>query len=229
MGSLLLVLPARARRPVATVLGIVLGALTVLKIVDVGFYGALARPFDLVLDWALWSGAWELLHSSLGDTVAVLVVAAAGLVVLAVLAGTTWACRRLARLLDGHPAAAVPLLAALAALWITCAATGLRAVPPYPVASTSSTTKIIGEVTAVREGLVDQDRFAVELAQDRFRAVPPDHLLAGLRGQEVLVIFVESYGRVALTRPDIAPAVTAILTTAPADSRRRAGRRGAAT
>ena len=107
-GALLLVLPARARRPVATILGLALGALTVLKIVDVGFYGALARPFDLVLDWTLLPGAWELLHSSLGGTVAVLVVAAAGLVVVAVLVGTAWACRRLARLLDGHPSRRPP-------------------------------------------------------------------------------------------------------------------------
>ena len=107
-GALLLVLPDRARRPVATVLGVALGALTVLKTLDVGFYGALTRPFDLVLDWTLLPGAWELLHSSLGTTVAVLVVAAAGLVVVAVLVGTTWACRRLARRLNGHPAAAVP-------------------------------------------------------------------------------------------------------------------------
>ena len=221
-GALLLVLPARSRRPVASVLGIALGALTVLKIIDIGFYGALARPFDLVLDWTLLPGAWQLLHSSLGSTVAVLVVAAAGLLVLAVLAGTTWACRRLARLLDGHSAAAVPVLAALAALWITCAATGVRAVPPYAVASASSTTKIIGEVAAVREGLVDQDRFAAELAQDRFRDVPADTLLAGLQGKQVLVIFVESYGRVALSDPDIAPAVTAVLD----DGTRRLGSAG---
>ncbi len=221
-GALLLVLPARARRPVATILGLALGALTVLKIVDVGFYGALARPFDLVLDWTLLPGAWELLHSSLGGTVAVLVVAAAGLVVVAVLVGTAWACRRLARLLDGHPTAALPVLAALAALWITCAATGIRAVPPYPVASASSTTKIIGEVEAVREGLLDRDRFAAELAQDRFRDVPADRLLTGLRGKQVLVIFVESYGRVALTDPDIAPAVTAALE----DGTRRLGAAG---
>ena len=208
-GALLLVLPARARRPAAAVLGLALGALTVLKIVDVGFYGALARPFDLVLDWTLLPGAWELLDSSLGGTVAALVVVAAGLVVLAVLAATTWACLRLARLLDAHPGAAVPALATLTALWITCAATGVRAVPPYPVASTSSTSKVIGEIEAVREGLVDRDRFAAELAQDRFRTVPADRLLTGLRGKQVLVIFVESYGRVALTDPDIAPAVTA--------------------
>ena len=94
--------------------------------------------------------------------------------------------------------------------------------PPYPVASASSTTKIIGEVEAVREGLLDRDRFAAELAQDRFRDVPADQLLTGLRGKQVLVIFVESYGRVALTDPDIAPAVTAVLE----DGTRRLGAAG---
>ena len=210
-GVLLLVLPDRARQPVAAALGLALGALTVLKIVDIGFYAALARPFDLVLDWAQWAGAWELLQSSLGSTAAALVVAAAGALVLGVLAGTTWATLRLGRLLGVRSAAAVPVLAALAALWVTAAATGVRAVPPYPVASTASTTKVIGEVETVREGLRDRDRFAVELAQDRFRAVPADRLLTALRGKQVLVIFVESYGRVALTDPGIAPAVTSVL------------------
>ena len=221
-GALLLILPARARRPTAAVLGLALGALTVLKIVDVGFYGALARPFDLVLDWTLLPGAWELLDSSLGGTVAALVVAAAGLVVLAVLAATTWASLRLTRLLDAHPGAAVPALATLTALWITCATTGVRAVPPFPVASTSSTSKVIGEIEAVREGLVDRDRFAAELAQDRFQTVAADRLLTGLRGKQVLVVFVESYGRVALTDPDIAPAVTTVLD----DGTRRLGAAG---
>ena len=221
-GVLLLVLPDRARRPVAAGLGMLLGVLTVLKMVDIGFYAALARPFDLVLDWTLVPGAWQLLYSSLGGTAAALVVVAAVVLVLAVLAGTTWACLRLTRFLHDHAVPAAPALAVLGALWLTCAATGLRAVPPYPVASTSSTTKIIGEVTGVRDGLVDQERFAAELAQDRFRAVPPDHLLGGLRGQQVLVIFVESYGRVALTRPDIAPAVTAALQ----DGTRRLGSAG---
>ena len=199
-GVLLLVLPDRARQPVAAALGLALGALTVLKIVDIGFYAALARPFDLVLDWAQWSGAWELLQSSLGSTAAALVVAAAGALVLGVLAGTTWATLRLARLLGARSAAAVPVLAALAALWVTAAATGVRAVPPYPVASPASTTKVVGEVETVREGLRDRDRFANELAQDRFRAVPADRMLTALRGKQVLVIFVESYGRVALDR-----------------------------
>jgi hypothetical protein len=210
-GVLLVVLPDRARRPVAAALGVALGLLTVLKIIDIGFYAALARPFDLLLDWTLVPGAWALLQSSLGATAGALVVTVAALLVVTVLVGLVWACLRLTRLLGTRPAGAVPVLALLAAVWLTCAVTGLRAVSPYPVASTSSTTKIIGEVAGVRDGLADQKRFTAELAQDRFRAVPPDHLLTGLRDKQVLLIFVESYGRVALTHPEIAPAVTAAL------------------
>lgn len=210
-GVVLLVLPGRVRQPVAAALGLALGTLTLLKIVDVGFYGALDRPFDLVLDWTLWSGGWELLESSLGSTAAVLTVVTASALMLGFLAGITWATLRLARLLGARSAAAVPVLAALAALWVTAAATGIRAVPPYPVASAASTSKIIGEVETVREGLRDRDRFAAELTQDRFRDVPADRLLTSLQGKQVLVIFVESYGRVALTDPTVAPAVTAAL------------------
>ena len=76
-GVLLVVLPAAARRAAAVVLGGLLGVLTVLKIIDVGFYGALARPFDLVLDWTLLPGVWTLLESSLGSTAAALVLAGA--------------------------------------------------------------------------------------------------------------------------------------------------------
>ncbi|HWI34380.1 MAG TPA: sulfatase-like hydrolase/transferase, partial [Lapillicoccus sp.] len=40
-------------------------------------------------------------------------------------------------------------------------------------------------------------------------ATSPDRLLAGLTGKDVLVVFVESYGRVALEDPALAPTVTA--------------------
>ena len=210
-GVLLVVLPAAARRGVAIVLGGLLGVLTVLKIIDIGFYGALARPFDLVLDWTLLPGVWTLLQSSLGSTVGALVLAGAVALLIGVVAASVWATVRLAALLGRHRETGTRTLAALGACWLVCAAAGVRAVPPYPVASASSTTKIVGEVQAVRDGLADRDQFAAELAADRFRGVPADRLLAGLRGTQVLVIFVESYGRVALTDPRIAATVTPVL------------------
>src|SRR6478752_7735090 len=49
--ALVLVLPPRFRGPVVVVLGVVLGLLTIVKVLDMGFYETLNRPFDSVIDW----------------------------------------------------------------------------------------------------------------------------------------------------------------------------------
>ncbi|MDN5804371.1 MAG: sulfatase-like hydrolase/transferase, partial [Microlunatus sp.] len=182
-------------------------------IIDIAFSGALARPFDLVLDWSLFPGGWALLAASLGLPLATTVVAAAGLLTAAVLVGVPWAVLRLGRILDGQRTGAVASLVVLGAAWLTCASAGVRAIPPYPVAADASTTKIVAEIGGVRAGLLDQERFATEVAVDRFRDVPADQLLASLRGTRVVVIFVESYGRVALDDPQISPEVIELLDT----------------
>src|SRR5262245_35434702 len=46
LGLAVVFLPPRARRVAAVVLGGLLGVLTVLKLLDMGFYEALDRPFD---------------------------------------------------------------------------------------------------------------------------------------------------------------------------------------
>ncbi|MCW2639967.1 MAG: hypothetical protein JWP76_2273, partial [Dactylosporangium sp.] len=64
--ALLLALAARARRVVAAIIGVVLGLLTILKFVDMGFYEALGRSFDPVLDWSLLDDAVGTLGRSTG-------------------------------------------------------------------------------------------------------------------------------------------------------------------
>jgi hypothetical protein len=59
-------------------------------------------------------------------------------------------------------------------------------------------------------------------AADAFAATPGAELLTGLRGKDVLLVFVESYGRVALEHPAIAPEVNGLLTRG-TDSLRAAG------
>ena len=51
LAALILVLPARARAPVALTVGAVLGLLLIVKLIDVGFSVALDRPFNPVTDW----------------------------------------------------------------------------------------------------------------------------------------------------------------------------------
>ena len=214
---LLLLLPQTVRLAVATVLALLLAVLTVLKIIDACFYAALSRPFDLVLDWQLAGGAWALLTSSLGLPIALLITLAALLVVVGVPTVLLLATRRLTRLLDPPSSVVLPVVAAAGSLWLLCWATGIVVAAPYPVASHASTTKVVNEVVRVRDGRLEQQAFASQIAADRVAATPTGQLLAGLRGKRVLLVFVESYGRVALEDPTISPEIRPVLDAGTAD------------
>ena len=54
----MLVVPARARRRWPLVAGVVLGVLTVLRVLDMAFFEALDRPFDSVVDWRYAGSRW---------------------------------------------------------------------------------------------------------------------------------------------------------------------------
>jgi hypothetical protein len=53
--------------------------------------------------------------------------------------------------------------------------------------------------------------FAAQAADDAFRGTPPDELLTGLRGKDVVLTFVESYGRSAVEDPRYAPVIDPLL------------------
>jgi hypothetical protein len=63
----------------------------------------------------------------------------------------------------------------------------------------------------VRAGVEDPAIFADEIRHDRFRSTPPDKLLTALRGKDVLLMFVESYGKSAVQDSSFAPGVDAAL------------------
>jgi hypothetical protein len=79
------------------------------------------------------------------------------------------------------------------------------------VASSSAAALAVDEVQAVRAGLADRAALARELAHDPFRSVPGSRLLTGLRGKDVLLVFVESYGRVAVQGSSFSPRIDAVL------------------
>ncbi len=63
----------------------------------------------------------------------------------------------------------------------------------------------------MRAGIEDHAIFAREIGRDRFRNTPADQLLTGLRGKDVIVAFVESYGKVAVQDSSISPRIDALL------------------
>ena len=204
-------LPATARRVVAWVAGPALGLLVLVKILDLGLYTAFDRPFDPIADWRYTGEAIETLRDSVGSGDANLIVAAAGTLIVAVLVLTTLAVRRVTRVAADHRRWSFRAVTALAAVWALCWAFGAHLVSDVSIASTSAAGLAVDEVRAVRDGIKDRAIFAQEIRHDRFRATPGNQLLTGLRGKDVVVAFVESYGRVAVQGSSFSPRIDALL------------------
>jgi hypothetical protein len=66
-------------------------------------------------------------------------------------------------------------------------------------------------VEQVRDDYQDIDVFEEEIEADAFADTPSDELLAGLRGKDVLLVWFESYGRVALEDSSFAPGIAKVL------------------
>jgi phosphatidylglycerophosphate synthase len=201
--AVLLALPWRHGRVVAAVAGLVLGLLTVLKALDLGFSAVLARPFDPVTDWTLFAPAVEFLAGSSGRVAAVgAVVGAVGLAA-AVVVVLTGAVLRLGRLVHRRRTAAARSLLVLGAAWVTCALLGAQLVPNLPVAAASTAALVRDRAGQVRADLRDRQAFAAAIRVDAFRDRPGADLLTALRGKDVVVAFVESYGRTAVADPRV--------------------------
>ncbi|PRY35146.1 sulfatase [Umezawaea tangerina] len=201
----LLVLPPRARRVVALVGGVLLGVLTVVKLMDIGFDAVLYRPFDLVLDWPLLGPAVDYVKVTVGTAGEIAAIVLTALLVIGVVVLTTRSVLRLADVVGRHRLAATRAvaLAAIAALtWVF---------PGVPVVSSNAVSLAVDHTKQVGVGLHDKEAFAAESAVDAYRDTPGSQLLTGLRGKDVVIAFVESYGRDAVEDPELAPVVDAAL------------------
>ncbi|MET9800439.1 sulfatase [Streptomyces sp. NPDC006368] len=219
--ALLLVLRPGVRRVVAVLGGTVLGLSTLLSLLDMGFRSVLVRPFDPVLDWILFDDAQEFLGDSIGRAGAFGATIGVALLVVALLVLMVLSVVRLSRLVVRHSALATRATLAVGTLWVLCAALGVQ-VSGTAVAARSTAGLAQSRVQQVRAGLADREAFAEESAVDSFRGTPADRLLTGLRGKDVLFVFIESYGRSAVQDSEMASEVGAVL----ADGSRRLGAAG---
>ncbi|MFE9923253.1 sulfatase [Streptomyces sp. NPDC005774] len=210
LATLLLALPPRPRRITAVVSGALLGLLTVLKMVDMGFYQVLARPFDLVLDWILFDDAAEFVRESFGRSGQILAVIGVIVLFVALLVLMTLAAVRITNLMVRHRPAAARTTLVLGVVWITCVTLGVQ-ITGVPLATKGTAEMLGNRAEQVRAGLRDARVFEQEAAVDAFAGTPPDQLFTGLRGKDVLFTFIESYGRVAIDDPAMAEPIDAVL------------------
>ncbi|WP_308257804.1 sulfatase [Pseudonocardia lacus] len=209
---LVLVLPHRARVVLALLAGGLLGFLTVVRALDMGFMRILARHFDPVFDWAQLGNALTFVRSSSGDLGAIAAALGGALLGVGMIVATALAVLRLSTLVSRHRHGTLRVVPVLGAAWLACFAVGAQFVVPVPVASWGTASMAYRTAAQVPWTLGQYQAFLDQAAEpDPFAAVPGTDLLGGLAGKDVVLTFVESYGRAAVENPELAPVIDAVL------------------
>ena len=206
----LILMPTKARPMVATLVGLVLGLWAIMKLLDMGFFAILARPFDPLLDWTLLEDGMRFLAGAIGPFPAIGCLAAAVVLATALVIFTTRAVQRMTVLVGQKHLMASRAVIVLAAFWLTCAQLGTEIVPGVSVAAASSAA-YLQHRSRPGEDLQHHQEFSANGAPDAFANTPDKQLLTALRGKDVIVVFVESYGRTAIEDPEFASQVGAVL------------------
>jgi len=205
--GLALALPMRAGRIVAWLGGLLLGVVVLIKAFDLGFFIAFGRTFNPVEDWSYLSDGVGTVRDTFGSRDADLAVAAATLIGLSALLVPALAVDQLTRVAARRRGRSLRMVAALTAVWALCWVVGVQ-VSGAGIASTGAAHLAVDEVQAVRADLHSEAVFRALIARkDPYRNIPPNRLLKGLRGKDVLLVFVESYGQMAVQGTSFSPPI----------------------
>jgi hypothetical protein len=221
--AIVLALPSRLvrlRTTLAVAAGFVLGLTAVFKVLDMGFLEALNRPFDPLIDWRYLGSLVETVRGSTGGPLGFLLLVLAGVLVVALLVVLPLSLLRVTRVAAWHRGLMLRAVAVLAALWVALSMLDVRT-DAGPVASREVAAYVSGQVTRVPSELRDRREFARAAETDPMRRVPAADLLTGLQGKDVLFVFVESFGRVAVDGSSFAPGVTEVLDSGTRELRRK--------
>lgn len=195
-GAVVLLVPRRCKLGVASGLAAVVTTLAILRFADWGLWRIFGRPLTLATDVTLLPSLLEVIQGSIGWTG--LILAAAALV------PAIWLLQRVVRLpllwLARAPARG-RALAALAAVALVLG--GLQTLSRHAgvrttLLSSHGLAQLATQVTRWDESREAAARWAREAAQDPLAGLPAARLFPDLERTDVIIVFVESYGRFAL-------------------------------
>ncbi|MGH6922026.1 MAG: hypothetical protein ACREJ0_30525, partial [Geminicoccaceae bacterium] len=172
-----------------------------LKLGELAIRSSLGRPLNPLLDLDLAPSLVHLLRGALGGWLAGLMLAGAALALLLVFVLSLMAIGAAQHAL-ARPHTRALMLGVGGLLLVMF---GLGQAAPHLMAwrpvSAHASDMLRAQWRLGRDAVHDQARLEAAMAADPFRAMPAGTLLGRLKGVDVLLIYVESYGRSALEQP----------------------------
>jgi hypothetical protein len=199
----LLLLPGRLGVVARWVLATLLALGMIFKCADMATFNVFARPFNPVFDFYLFANGMNLLKGAIGQLGALLIALLLIAVFLAIVVGAVWLLGRVQQLLNSIKKLSAGVIVigavfgfgALAGLW-SLHKTSLS----FYQQLAFHTRDVITTAADIQQFRAVLNR-ADELAPENITA-DSQPLFSRLKDKDVLVIFVESYGRTMLDKPE---------------------------
>lgn len=205
----LLLLRARVGLFLRWMMATVLALGIIFKCADMATVKVFARPFNPVFDGYLFANGMNLLNSTVGQLGAFLVAALLLLLILSIIVAAFWVLGRVQQLLrraeQYSPMWLISGLIFGLVIWLVLFFSGSAK------ASFQFYQHLSNHARAIVETLADLKTFNAQLDNGEKMVSVDEKLFAQLRGKNVLMIFVESYGRTVLDNPEFAPQIRPLL------------------
>lgn len=197
IGLLTLIVPGRIKRTVIFICGFLVFLLLFLKIADIGVEAAFQRQFNPYLDVKMLTDGWNLISGTIG-TLAALAALIGGVAVFLLVA--TVFLKSLTWMAVAHASARQPLIGVFAIVLIVGTMLMWLGVSRVDFRTPGYLTNRLGLVV---RSVSDMRLFEQELAT----GLGPKNganLFQSVKGKDIILVFVESYGRSAVDDPQYA-------------------------
>ncbi|WP_348789987.1 CDP-alcohol phosphatidyltransferase [Leifsonia sp. NPDC080035] len=209
---LLVLLPWRwTRRALAALVALLIVAATLAAALDRVFQSTVGKPFDIATGWPELVDGYGVVQDSAGAVGALALLILFVVAVVAAVVAVSAALLRLARILTPRRRPALLAASAVTAGWLVVALIGVQMVPGEPVAAADVGAAAASRADQVVVAVGARAALARQAASDPAARIPDADLLTGLKGKDVVIAFIESYGRVAVQGSTFSPGVDAVL------------------
>ncbi len=209
---LLLAVPqTRFRWIVAIAFGVLVVVASAVAGLDLGFEATIDRSFDPAQDWSAVVSALGVVSDSAGAAAAILIVGLIVAVLVAAVIAVARAALRAEHTTMRSGRRGLTVATAVTMAWILCAVTGTQLWPGVGVAAADAVTTLAATSAQAVQTMREQEAFDRALRSDLPRSPGDRSRLTGLRGKDVVIAFLESYGEIALQDADFTAGIARVL------------------